>query len=180
VIDPDLRASLEECLDDHIRAGLDAQLAEVEALRSSVHADFSSAPAGTTIVIGGRTLSIAEAHRECDRHFDDERLRITAGWERQREINLRKALAYAEQVAARNTVDHTMYDRSLSAKPPAGAVGKYSLDGQERGHSTQYYADGTRVSWETDAEGDFGLHWTDQKVRRGRKHRHTPPPHSKS
>jgi membrane protein involved in colicin uptake len=80
---------------------------------------------------------------------------------------------YEERQAA------TMYDRSVSSESPAGARGSYNLRGDRRGHSTQYYPDGTRKSWDTDGTGDNqNEHWTDQNVPKGRRGRHNPPPHA--
>ncbi|MBL7487179.1 hypothetical protein I6A60_08565 [Frankia sp. AgB1.9] len=72
-----------------------------------------------------------------------------------------------------------LYDRSVSSEGPRGARGIYSIRDRE-GHATQYYADGTRVSWDLDEEGNrVNEHWTDQNVSKGRDSRHDPPPHAR-
>jgi hypothetical protein len=76
----------------------------------------------------------------------------------------------------------TMYDRrARSGHEPAGASGYVELRGPDAGygHGTQYYDDGYRLSRDTDGQGDSAVHWTDDKIPKGRRHyeeRHTPPP----
>lgn len=73
----------------------------------------------------------------------------------------------------------TLYDRAVSSESPKGARGGYDFR-EEYGHATQYYEDGTRVSWDLDEEGNQeNVHWTDQNVRKGRDGRHDPPPHAR-
>ena len=74
----------------------------------------------------------------------------------------------------------TMYDRGESSKDPKGASGSYNLRGDQKGHSTQYYDDNTRVSWDTDGktDSDTGRHWTNQSKAKGSTGRHTPPSHA--
>lgn len=76
----------------------------------------------------------------------------------------------------------TMYDPSVrSGERPQGAYGEVNLHGETgaEGHSTQYYADGHRVSWDGDGRTDHGEHWTNDNVPKGKRNRvrrHTPPP----
>jgi predicted nucleic acid-binding Zn-ribbon protein len=68
-----------------------------------------------------------------------------------------------------------LYDRRLKNRDglePIGASGIFAQRDRKVGHSTQYYSDGTHVSWDTDGENDFNTHWTDQK-----KDRHDPKRH---
>ena len=72
----------------------------------------------------------------------------------------------------------TLYDRSVSSENPLGAQGGYSFR-DNQGHATQYYEDGTRISWDLDENGDQQRkHWTNQNIRKGREGRHDPPPHA--
>lgn len=76
----------------------------------------------------------------------------------------------------------TMYDRrARSGHEPTGASGYVELRGPDagHGHGTQYYADGYRLSRDTDGQGDSAVHWTDDNIPKGKRHyeeRHTPPP----
>lgn len=72
-----------------------------------------------------------------------------------------------------------MYGRSYnSSEEPTGASGEIDPS-TGKGHATQYYADRTRVSWDTDGEGESNTHWTNQNVSKKNRNRHTPPPHAK-
>lgn len=90
--------------------------------------------------------------------------------------------APSDEHGAQNYIDHkeaVIFDRSLSTESPVGATGSYDLRGDNGGHSTQYYDDKTRVSWNTDSGGRVSfLHWTAQKLGKGSKGRHKPPPHA--
>jgi hypothetical protein len=81
-------------------------------------------------------------------------------------------------VMPRGSSGSTMYDRRARRDhEPTGASGEISLRGSDAGdgHSTQYYADGYRLSRDMDGEEDTLVHWTNQKL--GKKHdaRHSPP-----
>lgn len=79
----------------------------------------------------------------------------------------------------RNNRGSTMYGRNYaSTKAPKGASGGFNPR-SGRGHGTQYYDDGTRVSWDTDGQGDSNRHWTNQNVGKGNPRRHQRPPHAK-
>ncbi|HEX6462312.1 MAG TPA: hypothetical protein VFZ58_03490 [Candidatus Saccharimonadales bacterium] len=76
-----------------------------------------------------------------------------------------------------------MYDRrARSGRTPSGAHGEFRTGkggNSTGGHSTQYYDDGYRLSRDTDGQSDQQVHWTNQSVPKGRRHRrkrHTPPP----
>lgn len=75
----------------------------------------------------------------------------------------------------------TLYDRGMSGKPPAGAGGYVNIHGPQagQGHSTQWYEDNTRASWDHSPQGDGTPHWTDQSIPKGQPGRHTPPPHAR-
>jgi len=70
----------------------------------------------------------------------------------------------------RNRNGSTMYDRSSK---PRGASGGFNAR-TGKGHGTQYYSDNTRVSWDTDGQGDSNTHWTDQNKSKGSRRRHRP------
>lgn len=72
-----------------------------------------------------------------------------------------------------------MYNRrARSDHEPMGASGYAELRGLDagRGHGTQYYEDGYRLSRDTDGAGDNNSHWTNQTLSKGSDDRHTPPP----
>lgn len=72
-----------------------------------------------------------------------------------------------------------MYGRNYgSTQEPRGASGHFNPRTGE-GHSTQYYDDNYRYSWETDGEGESNEHWTNQNVGKGHQRRHEEPPHAK-
>jgi chromosome segregation ATPase len=96
-----------------------------------------------------------------------------------KEAAQRRAAAEAEKARKAQSNGSTLYDRSLSRKDPSGASGAYSLRGDQRGHSTQYYEDNTRVSWNTDGKSDSKRHWTNQNLRKKHPRRHKPPPHAR-
>lgn len=76
----------------------------------------------------------------------------------------------------------TMYDRNgPSGQEPQGAQGQYNIQGDQQGHSTQYYSDGTRYSWDTNGatDQDYNQHWTNQNVGKHHPDRHTPPGHAR-
>lgn len=72
-----------------------------------------------------------------------------------------------------------MYGRRYrSSQEPVGASGSINPRTGE-GHMSQYYADNTRVSWDTDGQGgESRAHWTNQNVGKKNQNRHTPPPHA--
>ncbi len=72
----------------------------------------------------------------------------------------------------------TMYDRrARTGSEPAGASGE--IDPRTgKGHGSQWYDDGYRVSRDTDGQGDQRVHWTDERIPKGKRRydeRHTPP-----
>jgi hypothetical protein len=62
----------------------------------------------------------------------------------------------------------TVFDGTLRDERPEGS----SADVQS-GHTSQWYADGYRVSW--DDLGQEKLHWTDQTRPKGDSERHESP-----
>ena len=84
-----------------------------------------------------------------------------------------------EKRSRRNNRGSTMYGRSYgSSKRPSGASGSINPRTGE-GHSTQYYDDNTRLSWDTDGSGESNQHWTDQNKGKKNPGRHQPPGHAK-
>lgn len=76
----------------------------------------------------------------------------------------------------------TMYDRNARINTEIGGSGKgnYINVRTGEGHTTQWYDDGYRISWDTK---DGGMteksHWTNQNVPRGDQHRHDAPDDAK-
>lgn len=70
----------------------------------------------------------------------------------------------------------TIFDASIRCgATPVGASGTFAHRDGSPGHSTQYYSDGYRVSWDTDNNGESKGHWTNQSVAKGSTSRHYPP-----
>lgn len=76
----------------------------------------------------------------------------------------------------------TMYDRNARINTEIGGSGKgnYINVRTGEGHTTQWYDDGYRISWDTK---DGGMteksHWTNQNVSKGDQHRHDAPDDAK-
>ena len=76
----------------------------------------------------------------------------------------------------------TMYDRNARINTEIGGSGKgnYINVRTGEGHTTQWYDDGYRISWDTK---DGGMteksHWTNQNVPKGDQHRHDAPDDAK-
>lgn len=75
----------------------------------------------------------------------------------------------------------TMYDRSArSGSVPTAGSGEHRFRGEDvgTGHFTQAYADGYRLSRDTDGTSESDVHWINQNVSKGKRNRakrQTPP-----
>lgn len=72
----------------------------------------------------------------------------------------------------------TIYNRSARKNTPIGGSGEenYINVRTGRGHTTQWYDDGYRISWDTEDGGKTEkAHWTNQNVSKRNPHRHDEP-----